>query len=203
LALSSQWLFQLSATRQTFFNFGLKKLSASLSQMSYDASSVQSNTTGGNSLSHWTSWFYLATNHEQIWLRPGETPPERAKHTIQDQKIMVTIAWNPLGFPLIVALPKGCTFNAEYYRYNTLAALTQLQPEDDERKFVIHADNARAHTAHKRQTFCEENGLRLAPSPPYSPDLAPSNFFLFGYVKECLKGMVFPSYEELLDTRRN
>jgi hypothetical protein len=30
-------------------------------------------------------------------------------------------------------------------------------------------------------------------------DLAPSDFFLFGYVKEHLKGMVFPSYEELLD----
>jgi hypothetical protein len=60
---------------------------------------------------------------------------------------MVTIAWNPLGFALIVVLPMGCTFNAEYYRDNIFAALTQLQLEDDERKFVVHADNARAHTA--------------------------------------------------------
>jgi hypothetical protein len=37
-----------------------------------------------------------------------------------------TIGWNPLGFPLIVALPKGRTFNAEYYYDNILAALTQL-----------------------------------------------------------------------------
>jgi histone-lysine N-methyltransferase SETMAR len=102
---------------------------------------------------------------------------------------MVTIAWNPLGFPLIVIFPKGCTFNAEYCRDNVFAALTQLQPED----------SARAHTAQKYRTSCEENGLRIAPHPPYSPDLAPSDFFLFGYVKECLKGMVFPSYEELLD----
>jgi hypothetical protein len=27
----------------------------------------------------------------------------------------------------------------------------------------------------------------------------PSDFFLFGYVKERLKEMLFPSYEELLD----
>jgi hypothetical protein len=40
-------------------------------------------------------------------LGPGETVPERARHTIQDRKSMVTIAWNPLGFPWIVALPKG------------------------------------------------------------------------------------------------
>jgi hypothetical protein len=44
-----------------------------------------------------------------------------------------------------------------------------------------------------------KNGLRLAYHPPYSPDLAPGDFFLLGYVKERLKGMVFPSYEELLD----
>jgi hypothetical protein len=109
------------------------------------------------------------------------------------------IAWNPLGFPLIVALPKGRTFNTKYYRDNTLVALTQLQPEDEGRKLIVHADNARAHNTQKCRTFCEENGLWLAPHPPCSHGLAPSDFFLFGYVKECLKGMVFPSYEELLD----
>jgi transposase len=101
-----------------------------------------------------------------------------------------------------VVFPKGCTFNAEYCRDNILAALTQLQPEDDGRKLVIHADNTKIHTAQKIQTFCEENGLGLAPRPPCSPDLAPSDFFLFGYVKEHLKRMAFPSYEELLDTIR-
>jgi hypothetical protein len=73
----------------------------------------------------------LATDHEQIWLRPGEAPPERARHTVQDRTTMVTIAWNSLGFPLIVALSKGRTFNAEYHHDNILAALTQFQPEDD------------------------------------------------------------------------
>jgi histone-lysine N-methyltransferase SETMAR len=110
-----------------------------------------------------------------------------------------TIAWNPLGFPLIMVLPKGHTFNAEYYRDNIIAALIQFPPEDDGRKLVVHAYNARAHTGQKRRTFCKENGLRLAFHPPYSSDLAPSYFFLFGYVKERLKGMLFPSYEELPD----
>jgi hypothetical protein len=61
---------------------------------------------------------------------------------------------------------------------------------------VVHSNNA---TAEKCRTFCEEHRLWLAPHPPYSPDLAPSDFFLFGHIKECLKGMVFPSYDELLD----
>jgi hypothetical protein len=62
------------------------------------------------------SWFYLSTDHEQIWLRTDQEPPERAKHTIQDNKIMVTTAWNPLGFHLVEALAKGGRFNAEYCR---------------------------------------------------------------------------------------
>jgi histone-lysine N-methyltransferase SETMAR len=110
-----------------------------------------------------------------------------------------TIASSPWAFPLIVALPKRRIFKAEYYRDNILAALTQFHPEDDGRKLVARADNARVHTAQKCRTFCEEKGLRLARHPPYSPDLAPSDFFLFGYVKEYLKGMVFPSYRALLD----
>jgi hypothetical protein len=134
-------------------------------------------------------------------LGPGETPPETARHTIQDRKIMVTIAWNPLGFPLIVAFPKGRAFNAEYHRDNILAALTQSQPEDDGRKLVVQVNNARAQTAPKCRTFCKENGLRLAPHPPYSPDLAPFDFFLFGDVKERLKRMVFPTSEEFLDAK--
>jgi histone-lysine N-methyltransferase SETMAR len=130
---------------------------------------------------------------------PGETPSERAMNTIQNRRITVTVAWNPLGFPLIMALPKGRTFNSEYYCDNILIVLTQFRPEDDGRKLVVHVDNARAHTAQKCRTFSEENGLRLAPHLPYSPDLVPSEFFLFGYIKERLKGMVFPSYEALLD----
>jgi hypothetical protein len=110
-----------------------------------------------------------------------------------------TIAWNQLGFPLIVAPRKGRTFDAEYYRDDILAALTQLQSEGEGRKVVGNADNGKAHTAQKCWTFCEDNGLRLVPHPPHSHDLAPSDVFLFDDVKERLKGMVFPSYEELLD----
>jgi hypothetical protein len=104
-----------------------------------------------------------------------------------------------IGISFDPGTSQGRIFNAEHYCDNILAALTQLKPDNDGRKLVVHADNARTHTAQKYQTFCEENGLPLAPHPSDSSDLAPSDFVLFGYVKERLKGMVFPSYEELLD----
>jgi hypothetical protein len=32
------------------------------------------------------SWFYFSTDHEEIWLRVEEQPPEGPRHTIQDPK---------------------------------------------------------------------------------------------------------------------
>jgi hypothetical protein len=144
------------------------------------------------------SWFYLSTDQQQIWLCVEEQPPKRQRHTIQDPQTMVTIAWSPLGFHLFDALPKGNTSNAEYYRINILAELLPRRTHVDGRRLVIHAGNARSHTARKCRAFCQENRPRLAVPPSYSLDLAPSDFFLFGYVKRFLQGIVFPSRDPLL-----
>jgi hypothetical protein len=40
--------------------------------------------------------------------------------------------------------------------------------------------------------------MKAASHPPYSPDLAPSNFDLFGYVKRCLAGLSFEDGDQLL-----
>jgi hypothetical protein len=92
-------------------------------------------------------WFYLSTYHGQIWIRVEESPLRNRGMPIQNPKMMVTIAWNPLEFHLLVALPKGNTFNAEYYGVNILTELLLLGPQVDARRFIIHADNARLHTA--------------------------------------------------------
>jgi hypothetical protein len=40
--------------------------------------------------------------------------------------------------------------------------------------------------------------MKLATDPPYSPDLAPSDFYLFGDVKRCLAGLSFEDADQLL-----
>jgi hypothetical protein len=40
--------------------------------------------------------------------------------------------------------------------------------------------------------------MKSAPHPPYSPDLAPSDFYLFGYVKRCPAGLSFEDADQLL-----
>ena len=41
-------------------------------------------------------------------------------------------------------------------------------------------------------------GWTVAPHPPYSPDLSPSDFRLFGPLKDGLRGQRFPSYDAVV-----
>jgi hypothetical protein len=63
---------------------------------------------------------------------------------------------------------------------------------------IIRADNARLHTARKILKFCQENRLGMASHLPESPNLTPSDFFLFEHVKHAIEGAEFPSKETLL-----
>jgi hypothetical protein len=47
-----------------------------------------------------------------------------------------------------------------------------------------HADNARPHPAKSSTEFCAKLDLRVAPHPPCSPDVALSDDFLFGHIKD-------------------
>jgi histone-lysine N-methyltransferase SETMAR len=170
-----------------------QKTSMPISQLRSCATSGPSNTTVGSSLPLLASHDSIfSPDHEQIWLRVEEQPLERPRHTLQAPKMIVTIAWNPLGFRVPDVLPKDITFNAEYYRFDILRGRLLLHPQVHGSRLVIHANDTRSHSARKCRTFCEEDRLRLAVHPPYSPDLAPSNFFLFGHIKHCLQGIAFP-----------
>ncbi|KAJ4446277.1 hypothetical protein ANN_12972 [Periplaneta americana] len=53
-------------------------------------------------------------------------------------------------------------------------------------------DNAHPHSAYLTQNTIQEFGCEVIPHPPYSPDLAPSDFHLFRSVSNKLQGTSFP-----------
>ena len=48
---------------------------------------------------------------------------------------------------------------------------------------LLQQDNARVHTCKIAMDAVERNGYELIPHPAYSPDLAPSDYFLFPNLK--------------------
>jgi hypothetical protein len=84
------------------------------------------------------------------------------------------------------------------YLDKILPEICALHIAGDRRKLVIHAANTRRDVSTRVKQYLEEHSLKTAPHPLYSPDRAPSDFFLFGSVKRALQGSEFQSVEELL-----
>jgi hypothetical protein len=152
------------------------------------------------------SWFSLSTDYEFVWLPRDKKIPERERHTIQSKKFILMIVWNPRGFHLIKVFEKGCKSNTGYYIAELFESLSQwrsIEAAGKERKLLVHADNARPHTAKLSTQYFNENRMKSVPYPPCSPDLAPSDFYLFGYVKTCLAGLSFEDADQLLAAVEN
>jgi histone-lysine N-methyltransferase SETMAR len=54
--------------------------------------------------------------------------------------------------------------------------------------WLLHHDNAPYHAALSVREFLAKHSILVVPHPPYSPDLAPCDFFLFPRLKITLKG---------------
>jgi histone-lysine N-methyltransferase SETMAR len=65
---------------------------------------------------------------------------------------------------------------------------------------LLHDDNARPHAAAATIETIQKLNFELLPHPPYSPDLAPSDYHLFGSLKKALQGRQLGSDEEVKQT---
>ena len=64
------------------------------------------------------------------------------------------------------------------------------------RGLLLHHDNASAHTAAVTLNFLAASDVQLITHPPYSPDLAPCDLFVFPSVKMQLKGKQFQNAKD-------
>ena len=76
-----------------------------------------------------------------------------------------------------------------------LPALREKRPKKAA-AVLFHQDNAH-RAAHVHQFFDNNNNFEVVPHAPYSPDLAPSDFWLFPTMKDTLRGCTFSSRSAL------
>ena len=79
-------------------------------------------------------------------------------------------------------------------RANRRITTRQLCTELNIASVLLQHENARTHTSLKTVEHTVKLGWTIVPHRPYSPDLAPSDFHLFGPIKDGLCGQHFPSY---------
>lgn len=143
---------------------------------------------------------------KRSWSKRGEAPQTTAKDGLHPKKVMLCIWWDCKGVVYYELLPPNQTINSDKYcsQLDKLKrALLKDRPELINRKVVVfHQDNAKPHTSLQTRQKLLRLGWDVLPHPPYSPDLAPSDYYLFRSLQNDLNGMTFAS-EELLKNYLN
>ncbi|KAK6760845.1 hypothetical protein RB195_022059 [Necator americanus] len=99
---------------------------------------------------------------------------------IHEKKVMLSPLWGVHGIYSFELLPDNTTATAEVYCAQLQRLADNIRKEHPKLDNVrlLH-DNARPHIAKKTFQKILELGWEVVPHPPYSPDLAPSDYHLF------------------------
>ncbi|UYV78738.1 hypothetical protein LAZ67_16002611 [Cordylochernes scorpioides] len=135
------------------------------------------------------------------WNLPHEPRPKKAHQVRSNVKVLLTVFFDCRGVVHHEFLPQSITVNKEYYLQvmrNLREAIRQKRPDLWKNKnWLLHHDNAPAHTSLLVRDFLAKNNTLMMPQPPYSPDLAPCDFFLFPKLKRPMKGRRYPTLDEI------
>jgi [histone H3]-lysine36 N-dimethyltransferase SETMAR len=147
------------------------------------------------------TWVYVRNYPSEMWGKRNETTPVRVKRSRGDEKVMLTVLFSRREILLIDFLPIGQKFNSQYMTTTILPNLISKIKENCPRKgahgWFLHLDNSPVHNCQVTTTAIENSGFSRLPHPPYSPDLAPSDFSLFGYLNTHLRSKFCSDIDEL------
>lgn len=148
-------------------------------------------------------WILLNNpNKKWQWLSPNESALSYPKLRRFDKKVMISVFWNCDGMLFFELLPDGQSITSDTYS-SQLKHLHDVMKVKyphliNRKRVLLQADNAKPHTSRKSmETLKEIDGIELLPHPPYSPDVAASDFHLFRSMAHFLKGRRFENKEDL------
>ena len=102
------------------------------------------------------------------------------------KKIILSVWWDWKGVVFFELLPRNQTINSDFYRRQ----LNKLNAA-----IIFHHDNATPHTSLATRQKLLRFGLEVMLHLPYSPNLAPSYYYLFRSLQNSLNGKTFNDEE--------
>lgn len=111
---------------------------------------------------------------------------------------MLCVWWFVHGVIYYDLLPPNTTVTAFYY----CSQLENVKTELDSRplkhgKVRFLYENARPHKAFETKNKIKEFGWEVLPHPPYSPDLAPSDYYLIRSLHHFLKNREYQNRDQV------
>jgi histone-lysine N-methyltransferase SETMAR len=116
---------------------------------------------------------------------------------------MRTVIWGLNGFHIVDLMTSQRSFNSEFFLSYVLALMVAKSfPRGripHTRRLQLHLDNCRVHFSKVTEQFITENHIGRVRHPPHSPDLAPSEIWLFSHVKTSPAGQTSDEPEQMLE----
>ena len=150
----------------------------------------------------WVYEFDMETKQQSSeWRFEDEPKPKKSRQSRSKVKVMLTVFFDCQGVVHHEYLPSGQTVNKEYY----LSVLKRLRDAVRRKRpemwannsWILHDDNAPSHRARIVLDYLTKHQVNTIVQAPYSPDMAPCDFFLFPKLKLPLRGRRFQSIEEI------
>jgi hypothetical protein len=121
------------------------------------------------------------------WKSADSPRPKKARQVRSKVKVMLIVFFDMEGIVHYEYVPQGQTVNQQLYLQvlkRLRLAVSRKRPQKRAAgAWVLHHDNAPAHTAHSIQVLLASHGIPVVQQPPYSPDMAPCEFWLFPPIK--------------------
>jgi transposase len=146
------------------------------------------------------SYICLSSPHLFKWMPAGSERPEAPKNYIGTEKRLLTVFFSGHKVWHACYLAARDTVKSDTFVQDVLNPLTAevkaARPALPS-PWLLHMDNARVHRSKDTEKAIDNSPFVVVPHPPYSPDLAPSDFYLFGYLKDRLRGEACTCDEQL------
>ena len=91
----------------------------------------------------------------------------------------------------------GERYRTQLMRLSRVLREKRPQYEQSHEKVILQHDNARSRVAKPVKTYLETFKKEVLPHPPYSPDIAPSDYYLFRSMAHGLADQQFLSHEDI------
>jgi len=135
------------------------------------------------------------------WSTSSSPRPKKARQVKSNIKTMLIVYFDIDGLAHHEFVPTGQTVYKEFHKTvlkHLRDAVRRHRPEKwSSGNWILHQDNAPAHRAVTTNEFLPKHNIPSLPQPPYSPDLAPCEFFLFPQLKKTMKGRRFDYVEDI------
>ena len=139
------------------------------------------------------SWIYCydreTKRQSSQWKYAGSSRPKKARQSKSTHKLLMIPFFDTTGMMYMHWVPTGQTVNKEYY----VEVLREFRKRFRRKRPALfksgqwhfHQDNAPVYNSIFVTDYLSKMGIKTVSHPPYSPEFAPCDFWLFPKLRGC------------------